>query len=93
MLIGTLQVEFLIPDSESLKAKRMVLSSIKQRLQNKFNVSVAEVDYNDLWQRSVLGVAIVANEKRFLEQALTQILSFFDENDQIEVVDHRIEIL
>lgn len=93
MLIGALQVEFLIPESDSLKAKRMVIGSLKQRLQNKFNVSVAEVDHNDIWQRSVIGVAMVANEKRFLEQALTQVLNFFDEQDQIEVVDHQLEIL
>jgi uncharacterized protein len=93
MLIGTLQIEFLIPESDSLKVKRMVLSSIKQRLQNKFNISVAEVDHNDLWQRSVLGMAMVANEKRFLDQALNQVLHFLDEQDQIEIIDQRIEIL
>ena len=93
MLIGALQVEFLIPESDSLKFKRMVIGSLKQRLQNKFNVSVAEVDYNDVWQRSVIGVAMVANEKRFLDEALTHVLNFFDEQGQIEVVDHRIEIL
>ncbi len=93
MLVGTLQVEFLIPASDSLKAKRMVLNSLKQRLQNKFNVSVAEVDHNDLLQRAVIGVAMVANEKRFLDQAMSQILSFIDLQDDIDVVDHCIEIL
>jgi uncharacterized protein len=93
MLIGTLQIEFLIPESDSLKVKRMVLSSIKQRLQNKFNISVAEVDHNDLLQRSVIGIAMVANEKHFLDQALNQVFRFLDEQDQIEIIDHRIEIL
>ncbi|MDZ7371875.1 MAG: DUF503 domain-containing protein, partial [candidate division KSB1 bacterium] len=88
MLIGALQVEFLIPDSDSLKRKRMVIGSLKQRLQNKFNVSVAEIDYNDLLQRSVIGVAMVANEKRFLDQAMAQVLNFLDDQDGIEIVDH-----
>ena len=93
MFIGCLQVELLIPDSASLKEKRMVLKSIKQRLSNKFNISVAEVDHQDLWQRATLGIAMVSNENRHITQAMDKILNFIDEQDQSQVVDHQIEIL
>lgn len=70
----------------------MVLNSVKQRLRNKFNVSVAEVDNNDLWQRTTLAVAMVANKRPFLNQALDQILNFIDDQSQSEIIDHQIEI-
>jgi len=92
VFIGCLQVELLIPESASLKSKRMVLNSVKQRLRNKFNVSVAEVDNNDLWQRTTLAVAMVANKRQFLNQALDQILNFIDDQSQSEIIDHQIEI-
>jgi len=93
MLIGAMQIELLIPDARSLKEKRMVLKSVKQRLQNKYNISVAEIDHQDLWQRALLGIAMVANEKRFLNEALDKILNFVDDQDQAQVIDHQIEIL
>ena len=93
MFIGAMQIELIIPHSSSLKEKRMVVKSIKQRLINKFNVSVAEVDHQDLWQRALLGVAMVANDKRFLNEAMDKILTFVDDQDQFQVIDHQIEIL
>ena len=93
MFIGALQVELIIPHSGSLKEKRMVIKSIKQRLQNKYNRSVAEIDHQDLWQRALLGIAMVSNDRRFLNQAMDKILTFVDDQDQIQVIDHQIEIL
>ena len=62
MIVGLLTLDLHFPESNSLKDKRWVLRSIKDRMKNKFNVSVAEVGANDLWQRSVIGIACVANE-------------------------------
>lgn len=93
MFIGTLQVELLIPDSESLKGKRLVLKSLKQRLTNKFNVSVAEIDHNELWQRAAIGIAMVGNKQKFLTESMQNILNFIDDEDQTEILDHLIEIL
>ena len=93
MLIGAMQIELLIPDAHSLKEKRMVLKSIKQRLQNKYNISVAEIDHQELWQRALLGIAMVANEKRFLKKALDKIMNFVDDQDRVQVIDYQIEML
>ena len=81
MFIGCLQVELLIPDSASLKEKRMVLKSIKQRLQNKFNISVAEIDHQNLWQRASLGIAMVSNENGHVSRAMDKILKFIVKHD------------
>jgi len=62
MIVGLLTLDLHFPESNSLKDKRWVLRSIKDRIRNKFNVSVAEVGANELWQRSVIGIACVANE-------------------------------
>ena len=62
MVVGVCQVSLHLPEGQSLKAKRQVLSSLKTRLCNKFNVSVAEIGDQDLWQRSFLGIACIANE-------------------------------
>ena len=93
MLVGVLQVELHIPESGSLKSKRFVLNSLKARLRNKFNVSVAQVDEDERWQRATLGIAMVANERRFLESASNQILNYIEREDQAEVIEHQFEII
>ncbi|MBN1561267.1 DUF503 domain-containing protein [candidate division KSB1 bacterium] len=93
MFIGSLQVELLIPDSTSLKEKRMVLTSIKKRLQNKFNISVVELDHQDLWQRASLGVVMAANEQQRVRAAMDKILNFIDDQENSQVIDFQIEII
>ena len=93
MFIGSLQVELLIPDCTSLKEKRMVLSSMKQRLKNKFNISVAELDHQDLWQRASLGIVAVSSEKQHVRSTMDKILNFIDDLDRSQVVDFQIEII
>lgn len=93
MLVGICQIELHIPASDSLKSKRIVLKSLIKRIQNKFNVSVAEVDFNDKWQRSIVGISIVANERRFIDQALAQIMNLVDDNHDVEIIDHSTEII
>jgi uncharacterized protein len=93
MLVGICQIEIFIPESGSLKSKRFVLSSLKARLRNKFNISVAEVDENEKWQRTTLGIAIVSNERRFIDKVVSQILNVVETEDQVELVDHQLEII
>ncbi len=68
MVVGLCTVELYIPDGHSLKAKRQVLLSLKDRLRDKFNVSIAEVGDQDLWQKAVLGMACVANEGAYVNK-------------------------
>ena len=93
IFVGICQVELLLPQAQSLKDKRFVLNSLKARLGNKFNISIAEVDHNDLWQRATLGMAVVANERKFVDQVYAKILNLLDGEDQIEVIKHQLEVV
>jgi len=93
MFVGICQIELFIPESESLKGKRFVLKSLKTKIQNKFNVSIAEVENNDKWQRSTLGVATVSNDKKIVDSTLNKIISFIESDFRVEVVDVSTEIL
>lgn len=93
MIIGLCTVELYIPDAHSLKAKRQVLLSLKDRLRDKFNVSVAEVDEQDMWQKAVLGIACVANEGKHVNQVLDQAVNLIRSVPLVELVQFRIELL
>src|SRR5256885_7249601 len=73
MTVGIARLTLFIPDSQSLKQKRMVLRRVKDRTRDKFNVAVAEVEENDVWQRAVIGVAVVGHEGRFVEPSLDEV--------------------
>ena len=90
-LVGLLQVDILIAGSTSLKEKRMVLKSVKDRLRKKFNVSVAEVGFQDKWQRSSLAVAVVAESDKFVQEALNKIFSFLDNDPAFEITQYNFD--
>jgi uncharacterized protein YlxP (DUF503 family) len=92
MLIGTIQIELFLPGAGSLKEKRFVLKSIKTKIRNLFNVSIAEVDFLDKWQRSILGIACVANNRRFIDETLSKVMGAVAKEDRIEIIDQVIEI-
>ena len=70
MPVGLLTLELHIADAQSLKDKRQVLRSLKDRLRAHFNVAVAELDFEDTWQRSVVGVVTLSNEEHHVEEVL-----------------------
>jgi uncharacterized protein YlxP (DUF503 family) len=80
MPVGLLTLELHIPDAQSLKEKRQVLRSLKDKLRRQFNVAVAELDHQDLWQRSVVGIVTLSNEDRHVQETLQKVL---DEADRI----------
>jgi uncharacterized protein YlxP (DUF503 family) len=69
-----------IPESGSLKDKRQVVRSVSQRIRNRFQVAVAEVDDNDAWQIATLGVACVANTAKHCDEVLREIVSYVEES-------------
>jgi len=90
VVVGVLQVELSIPGADSLKAKRMVLRSVKDRIRKNFNVSVAEVDDNDRWQSAVLAVAMVGNDRRFANQVLSKTVEFIENSRDLVVEDYQL---
>jgi uncharacterized protein YlxP (DUF503 family) len=92
MIVGSLRVRLLLRESRSLKDKRQVVKSIKDRLRNKFNVSVAEVEAQDNRQVAVLGVAMVSNEAHPIKVVLGQIVEALRSHPVAELLDHEIDV-
>ena len=93
MRIGVLRVYFMILDAHSLKEKRMVLRSLKDRLSNTFNVSVAEIGCNDKWQLGELGLATVGNDAKFVNAAMEEVKNFIQSNPAIRIIESDIEVI
>jgi len=91
MVVASLTLAFLVPDSGSLKDKRHVIRSLKDRIRSRFNVSVAEVDFQDLWQRATLGIAVVAADGHAARRVLEQITRFVEQDVRLSVLDATIE--
>ena len=93
IIVGLCTVELFIPESQSLKDKRQVLLSLKDRLREQFNLSVSEVDGQDLWQKAVLGLACVATEGRYVNQVCDRALNLIRSVPAVEIVHSRVELL
>lgn len=92
MLVGVCSIELFLPNSGSLKEKRVVLNSIKKRIRNKFNVSISEVDNTEKWQRVSLGLAVVTNDRRFIDMTVSEVLKLISIEDGVEILQHVVEI-
>jgi uncharacterized protein YlxP (DUF503 family) len=93
MVVGICTIDLHLPGIGSLKGKRQILLSLKDRLKKTYNVSVAEVDGNDLWQRAVLGVACVSNDGRHARQMLDAVVREVGANPCVELIEHHVELL
>ena len=93
MPIGLLTLDINIPESRSLKDKRQVLRSLKDRLRHRFNVAVAELEHQDVWQRAVIGVVTLGDQPGFVEQSLRAVLEDSELQLGRYLVDHQLEIL
>ena len=78
MPVGLPTLEIHIPDAQSLKDKRQVLRSLKDKLRREFNVAVAEMEHHDVWQRSVVGVVTLSNEEKHVQESLQNVLNEAD---------------
>ncbi len=94
MFVGVLRLTLYLPEPGSLKSKRHLLRSAIDRVKARFNVSIAEVGANDLWQRSVVGVSAVGNDHAFVNETLDKVADFVASmhGGQIQVTDRQIAI-
>lgn len=93
MVIGVCTFELYLEGIHSLKAKRGVLKRLKARIINKFNVSVAEVDSLDSWQRSTVAVAVVSNNQRFANQVLSKVSQLVASNGEVMMINQEMSFL
>ncbi|MFO0970520.1 MAG: DUF503 domain-containing protein [Gemmataceae bacterium] len=92
MIVGTLRVRLLIREARTLKDKRQVVQSIKDKLANSFNVSIAEIESLDNPRLAVLGMAMVSNEAQHVKTALGQIVQALRVHPIAEFLDHEMEV-
>ena len=93
MVIGVVTTRLAIYEATSLKDKRRVVKSLKDRLRNKFNVSVAETDAHDFRQRAVITAAIVATDTQFAERCLQQVVNMIEQCRGASLLDFEMQIL
>ena len=93
MVIGLLTLKLHFPEAQSLKDKRFVLRSLLDRMRNRFNVSAAEVDDQDLWQSAVVAVAHVNTDRGHADSTLSSVLQMVESESSLQVVDVQTEIL
>jgi hypothetical protein len=93
MIVGLLTLDLHIPEANSLKSKRAVVKSLIDRIKNKFNVSIAEVDAQNLWQRCIIGIAFVSNETVMINRVFEKIRTLILNINSVELLDSNIELL
>jgi uncharacterized protein len=94
MNAGVCKLKIHFPQSQSLKAKRSIIKSIIARLHNQFNISVAEVDDNDLWQIATLGLSCVSNSHNHVDETISSAMNYISQNyPEVEIIEHDTEIM
>ncbi|MBT3344784.1 MAG: DUF503 domain-containing protein [Gemmatimonadetes bacterium] len=89
VIVSELQLHF--PEAQSLKQKRQVLKSVKDRLHQRYNLSVAEVDHQDLWQRCTLAMAMVSNDGRHADEVMSKAIHFVEQDLRLQVLSVDLE--
>ena len=94
MNTGVCKIKLHIPQNQSLKQKRRVIKSIITRLRNQYNISISEVDDQDLWQLATLGISCVSNNSNHIDETLTRVVNFINQNyPELEIIEQEVEII
>lgn len=92
MVIGLCTIELYIGGAQSLKDKRSILKSLMDRVKAHYNVSIAEIDNHDIWQRSTVAFVCVSNERKHTFQLLNSVVKFLEKQGEYEILDYWIEM-
>jgi uncharacterized protein YlxP (DUF503 family) len=93
MTIGILKLSLFIPESQSLKERRMVLHSLKARLRNTFNVALAQIDDEDKWQKADLVVVSVGRDRKNIDSLLCRVVNFVQSFNRVNLIDYETELI
>lgn len=93
MVVGTAKIKFRLFDVRSLKAKRKIVKAIVARLQNRFNISVAETGFNDSYEWAEIGFALVGNDGRKINSSIDKVFNMADEMGLAMIADTSMEII
>ena len=92
MVIGTLEVDLYLEDSQSLKSRRRVIKGLIARLRQKFNVAVTEIGDKNLWQRTTLAMVSLSDDSKYLDGLLSTVLNYLEREKSVQVLDHRVRV-
>lgn len=92
MIIGSLSLELNVLEAFSLKDKRRILKSLKDRLKNKFNVSVAEIGHKDIWNRALIAVVNVSDDTLHVDKQLSEAVNFIEQIHDVSIIQIHREI-
>ncbi len=87
MSVGLLLLDCYMPESQSLKDKRRILTSLEERLRRQFNIAVAEVEYQDQWQRAQLAIVMVNTNWRMLQSSMSKLTEYVDRDRRVEITN------
>jgi hypothetical protein len=94
MHTGTCKIELYLPMNQDLKGKRRIVKSLSDQIRSRFNVSVSEIENNELWQIATIGIAIISNKIIILNRTFDQIFSFIESsNHDLNIISHDTEII
>ncbi len=93
MIVGIIRLRVRLPGNHSLKGKRRVVKSLIGQVRSRFNVAVAEIALNDVWQRADIGISTIGNSQPIINSVLDKILEFIERTCLVEVIDTDIEII
>lgn len=92
MVVGVLKIDIQIPGASSLKQKRMILRSLKDKLRMRFNICISEIEDLDKWQKAIVGIASVNRDKKYLNSQLDKVLDFIDSFPDVNILDYELEL-
>jgi uncharacterized protein YlxP (DUF503 family) len=87
LTVGLLLLDCYISESQSLKDKRRILSSLSERLRRQFNIAIAEVEYQDQWQRAQLAIVFVNTNWRMLQSSMSKLTEYIDRDRRVEITN------
>lgn len=93
MPVGICHIELVINGARSLKEKRRVVKSLKDRLRSRYNISIAETGHQDLWQRGELGFCCISNDPAYVDGLMASVIQVVENDGRVHIVDVMTEIL
>jgi len=91
MIVALARITLHLPDNQSLKGKRNVIKGLMEKIRNRFDAAIAEVEDHDLWQKAQLGMALVSNDSQLLDARVNKIIHFIEDQHVAQVVDSQVE--
>jgi uncharacterized protein YlxP (DUF503 family) len=93
MIVGVMTLDLFMGEASSLKSKRRILKSLLDKMKSRFNVSVAEVDKQDKWQYSTVGVTCVTNDSSHAHQMMSAVVKYVEAAGTVEILDIQTQLL